>query len=74
MSKKIHTLMIAGMLAATMTLAACAEEAFDFELLSNQTFYFSSGAGAWGTEMDISADGSFTGNFHDSEMGDTGEG
>ena len=74
MSKKINTLIITGIMAAAMTMGVCAEETFDFEQLSDQTFYFSSGAGAWGTEMDISADGSFTGNYHDSEMGDTGEG
>ena len=37
-------------------------------------FYFSSGAGAWGTELHISPDGSFSGNYHDSNMGETGEG
>ena len=33
-------------------------------------FYFSSGAGGWGTSLTLQADGSFTGSFHDSEMGD----
>lgn len=37
-------------------------------------FVFSSGAGGWGTEISISADGSFEGVFHDSDMGDTGTG
>ena len=74
MSKKIHTLLIAGIIAAAMATGACAEETFDFKQLSDQTFYFSSGVGAWGTEMNIAADGSFTGNYHDSEMGDIGDG
>lgn len=39
-----------------------------------EPFDFSSGAGGWGTELKINADGSFEGNFHDSEMGSTGEG
>lgn len=37
-------------------------------------FYFSSGAGGWGTDIIISKDGSFEGSYHDSDMGDTGEG
>ncbi len=37
-------------------------------------FYLSSGAGAWGTELYLEQDGSFTGYFHDGEIGTTGEG
>ncbi len=36
-------------------------------------FDFSSGAGAWGTHIDIENDGSFVGQYHDTEMGDAGE-
>ncbi len=36
-------------------------------------FYFSSGAGGWGTELTLNPDGTFTGKYHDSEMGSTGE-
>ena len=36
-------------------------------------FDFSSGAGAWGTHIDIENDGSFVGQYHDTEMGDVGE-
>ena len=32
-------------------------------------FYFSSGAGAWGTSLTLYDDGSFTGSYHDSDMG-----
>ena len=32
-------------------------------------FYFSSGAGAWSTDLVLNDDGSFTGTFHDSDMG-----
>lgn len=32
-------------------------------------FIFSSGAGAWYTSLTLNPDGSFTGTFHDSEMG-----
>lgn len=38
------------------------------------TFLFSSGAGAWGTELYLHDDGTFEGEYHDSDMGDTGEG
>ncbi|MBR6824975.1 MAG: hypothetical protein IKM59_00325 [Oscillospiraceae bacterium] len=38
------------------------------------SFYFSSGAGGWGTELYLEEDGSFTGYYRDSEMGTTGEG
>ena len=37
-------------------------------------FVFSSGVGAWATELQVEDDGSFTGVYHDSEMGDTGDG
>ena len=36
-------------------------------------FLFTSGAGAWGTQLSLNRDGSFTGEFHDSEMGDRAE-
>ena len=36
-------------------------------------FYFSSGAGAWGTELYLEKDGRFTGSFHDTNMGEIGE-
>ena len=35
---------------------------------------FASGAGAWLTELVLEQDGSFSGQYHDSEMGDQGEG
>ena len=45
-----------------------------FKELAKWEFYFSSGAGAWGTELEIHEDGSFNGVYSDSDMGDTGEG
>lgn len=47
---------------------------FSFNTISNMDFFFASGAGAWGTYLNINADGSFSGEYHDSDMGDTGEG
>ena len=37
-------------------------------------FTFASGAGAWLTDLALEQDGSFAGVYHDSEMGDQGEG
>lgn len=37
-------------------------------------FVFTSGAGAWSTGITINPDGTFTGQFHDSDMGDRGAG
>ena len=45
-----------------------------FEDLANYTYEFSSGAGGWSDEFEIEKDGYFHGNYHDSDMGDTGEG
>lgn len=41
---------------------------------SPQSFVFSSGAGAWSTNMVVASDGTFTGTYHDTDMGDRGEG
>ena len=35
-----------------------------------ESFYFSSGAGAWGTTMELHDDGTFVGSYHDSNMGE----
>lgn len=37
-------------------------------------FAFGSGAGAWGSSIDLQKDGSFTGHFWDSDMGGNGDG
>ena len=47
-----------------------AEEGLTYPVM----FYFSSGAGGWGTELYLNEDGTFTGFFRDSEMGEIGEG
>ncbi len=39
-----------------------------------RNFTFTSGAGGWSTDIEINEDGSFAGTYHDSDMGDTGEG
>lgn len=45
------------------------KEDFCFAELKNQNFSFLSGAGGWNTEMTIAEDGTFSGTYHDSEMG-----
>ncbi len=44
-----------------------------FAMLPDE-FYFSSGAGGWGTELFLEDDGTFYGQHHDSDMGSIGEG
>ena len=45
---------------------------FTFGDLAHWYFYFSSGAGGWHTEFTVDADGSFSGFYQDSDMGDIG--
>lgn len=37
------------------------------------TFVFSSGAGGWSTQLELQTDGSFSGSYSDTDMGDTGD-
>jgi len=45
------------------------EETFSFAELAALQFCFSSGAGGWATMLTINEDGSFSGEYHDGEMG-----
>lgn len=74
--KKITTILVAAVMLIVLAAAGQAEGTSNdlFANLKGQTFEFFSGVGAWGTELTVGEDGSFTGNFHDSEMGETGEG
>jgi uncharacterized protein YecT (DUF1311 family) len=47
---------------------------YTFEDLSKYNYEFCSGAGGWSTDFYIEKDGYFHGNYHDSEMGVTGDG
>lgn len=50
------------------------EESTDlFKDMSKYQFAFASGAGAWQTLLNINEDGTFVGEYHDSEMGSVGE-
>ena len=50
------------------------KETFSFDELKQYEFWFSSGAGAWATTLNINPDGSFYGEYSDSDMGSTGDG
>ena len=45
-----------------------------FAAMSDWQFIFSSGAGGWATELSVEPDGTFSGEYYDSDMGDTGDG
>ena len=49
------------------------ESALSFTDFKYLTFCFTSGAGGWATELSIRADGTFSGEYHDSDMGDFGD-
>ncbi len=48
-------------------------EEFSYAELDGYEFCFASGAGGWGTVLTVGADGSFSGYYHDSEMGSVDE-
>ncbi len=50
------------------------EQQFSFADLADYDFGYGSGVGAWGTSLDVSENGDFSGSYHDSEMGSTGDG
>lgn len=71
--KRIAAVLIALLVAIPfMAFGASGDEIF--AQLDGIVFSFSSGAGGWSTEVALYEDGSFTGYFHDSDMGDSGDG
>lgn len=64
----------AGSSAAGSSASQSQEEGFSFNDVSQLEFWFGSGVGAWCTTLQIQPDGSFEGQYHDSDMGDTGDG
>ena len=70
--KKLVTLFMALILALGLCTLAETDETF-FTQLEGLEWSFSSGAGAWSTDMRIRSDGSFSGEYHDSEMGESGK-
>ena len=67
MKKRIAWILCLALLA--VTTAVCAETNI-FETLAGPEWSFSSGAGAWSTDLRIQSDGTFAGETHDSDMGD----
>ena len=43
-----------------------------FPMMADE-YWYESGAGAWGTVIELSSDGTFVGSYHDSDMGDEGD-
>lgn len=72
--KRLTAILMALALLMSAVGACAEEEALTFEQLAGMEWSFSSGAGGWSTDMHIAEDGSFSGTYHDSEMGETGEG
>ncbi|MBQ8540074.1 MAG: hypothetical protein IJ435_01225 [Clostridia bacterium] len=56
------------------TEAATGEEVELLPIEGSLDMIFSSGAGAWESHISLSPDGSFTGGYHDMDMGSSGEG
>lgn len=50
------------------------QEAAELFACLSEPFLFCSGVGAWSTTLSIAPDGSFAGEYHDSDMGVTGDG
>ena len=65
-------LILALCLALALPAAAFAGENL-YETLARHEWSFSSGAGGWSTDLRIQPDGTFTGEYHDSEMGEAAE-
>lgn len=66
-------LMMTAVLLAAGSLAGNSNVAAETSIWEEvpEYFAFSSGVGGWATELQMEDDGSFTGFYHDSEMGDT---
>ena len=73
LSGQVSILNIADIDIGSLAGQTDAEAAPSFEDFVDLEWSFSSGVGGWGTTMRIAADGTFTGDFHDSEMGEVGD-
>ncbi len=76
--KKGSIILAAAVMTAALlsgnTVSAEQSSGFSYADLANVSFGFSSGAGAWGTTMEIAEDGSFSGTYHDTNAGESGDG
>lgn len=76
MKKIIVTILVSLLILTSCTAKtdlSAGNKEFDFLVLSDWEFIFSIGAGGWATVVQIEPDGTFSGNFKDSEMGATDE-
>ena len=69
--KKISVILLALTLVFTAAYTHAESTESFFKSFAGIEWSFSSGVGAWSTDMRILADGSFSGEFHDSEMGES---
>lgn len=75
MTKRFTAFALALVMACgVLPMGAAASGSELFAQMSGLTFNFASGAGGWWTEFTMNGDGSFKGNYHDSEIGSTGRG
>ncbi len=58
----------------TSTPAQPAAQPTILDTLVGKNFVFSSGSGGWGSSLSIGPNGTFSGDYHDSDMGSTGPG
>ena len=58
----------------TTTTAKPAAQPTILDTLAGKNFVFSSGSGGWGSSLSIGPNGTFSGDYHDSDMGSTGPG
>ncbi len=70
MKKMICALLLCMLLVDAAAVSAESQPALSFADLADLEWTFSSGVGAWYTCLWMQADGTFTGEFHDSEMGE----
>ncbi|MBO4924838.1 MAG: hypothetical protein J5472_00010 [Clostridia bacterium] len=71
--KKAMVWLLSLMLVLSAAGVWAEEEETVFEEMSQMEWSFLSGVGGWSTDLHVEADGSFTGEFHDGELGETGE-
>ena len=71
--KRFMAWLLSAVLILSLVGAYAEEPSFSFDHLSQLEWSFSSGAGAWSTDIRFNPDGTFSGEFHDSEMGDAAD-
>lgn len=71
--RKLIALAVSLVLACTAACAFAEQTDSFFAQFAGFEWSFCSGVGAWSTDMEIYEDGSFSGQFHDSEMGDAAD-